>query len=299
MVFLFLHSAQYPEGTIISIIAEWLMLATFMGYIYTMKSELDATVVVIGIQKQLLRADDSQNSNAPPQFFSSAISGKDPDAPNVPKKLNGSVGQGGLEAACPSSHASTDNPALSRETGSNGRPGSSLPSALQLKPIPGKGPMVLLQKPSEHGGSKPLGLSSPSRCFRADPAQAIGAATLSGGRVIGGSRQSSLTPRSNSAIAKVGPSVLPKATGARRAVIPSTPSRDPSSGVVKKDRSPSAEASTSRKKGLSQQSGYQERPARPSSGRSMNYGEVSSRTSSGRHASGPPTPQGRPAVALN
>lgn len=274
------------------------MLATFMGYIYTMKSELDATVVVIGIQKQLLRADDSQNSTAPPQFFSSAISGKDPDAPNLPKKPNGSVGQGGLEAMCPSSHASTDNPALSRETGSNGRPGSSLPSALQLKPIPGKEPMVLFQKPSEHGGSKPPGLSSPSRCFRADPAQAIGAATLSGGREIGGSRPPSLAPRSNSAIAKVGTSGFPKATGAHRAVIPSTPSRDPSSGGVKKDRSPSAVASTSRKKGLGQQSGYQERPARPSSGRSMNYGEVSSRTSS-RHASGPPTPQGRPAVALN
>lgn len=178
------------------------MLATFMGYIYTMKSELDATVVVIGIQKQLLRADDSQNSTAPPQFFSSAISGKDPCAPNLPKKPNGSVGQGGLEAACPSSHPSTDNPALSRETGGNGRPGSSLPSALQLKPIPGKEPMVLFQKPSEHGGSKPPGLSSPSRCFRADPAQAIGAATLSGGREIGGSRPPSLAPRSNSAIAK-------------------------------------------------------------------------------------------------
>ncbi|KAL1443012.1 hypothetical protein MTO96_030476 [Rhipicephalus appendiculatus] len=36
---------QYPDGTIISIIAEWFMLATFMGYFYTMKSELDAMVV--------------------------------------------------------------------------------------------------------------------------------------------------------------------------------------------------------------------------------------------------------------
>ncbi|XP_065291970.1 uncharacterized protein [Dermacentor albipictus] len=235
---------EYPEGTIISIIAEWILLATFMGYIYTMKSELDAMVVVIGIQKQLVRSDDSEHGTAPSQFFSSATNAKDPDARNSPKKLNGSAGQGRLEAACPSSYASTDHPALSRETGGNRIPGSSLPPPLQPKPIPGKGPTVQLQKSSGHGGHRPLGLSSPSRRLRPRPAQAIGAASPSGEREIGGSRQSRLALSSNSAVANVGTSGFPKAIGAHRAVIPSVPSRDPSSGGIKKGRSPTVKGLT-------------------------------------------------------
>ncbi|CAN8026909.1 unnamed protein product, partial [Ixodes persulcatus] len=47
------HPRQYPEGTLVSILGEWATVGTFMLYLYTMKSELDMTVIVLGLRRRL------------------------------------------------------------------------------------------------------------------------------------------------------------------------------------------------------------------------------------------------------
>lgn len=39
----------YPEGTLISIVSEWVMLLTVLSYFYTMKDEMDQSIITIGL----------------------------------------------------------------------------------------------------------------------------------------------------------------------------------------------------------------------------------------------------------
>lgn len=262
------------------------MLATFMGYFYTMKSELDATVVVIGIQKRrsLSGSDHSQNDISRPQFLSSAPIGKAPDARNSTQKPNGTAEQGLSKVAY------TDQQAHNAQTSCNGRPFSSLPTALHSKPVQEKVPTVLPQNSIER--SRSSGRSSPSRAFGDDSARAIGAITPPGQRRIGRSRHSSLASSLATATTKV--SALRSLAGSQQAVAAGVSSRDPTSSVVVTEgKSPSEEASTLRKKASGKRSSNQERTATPSLGRSKSRGEASSRSSS-RHATRSPSPRSRP-----
>lgn len=101
---------EYPDGTMISIVAEWLMLASFMGYVYTMKSELDAMVVVIGIQKRrsMLAAEESElvSQLSPPSSANvpghRSILRQPSTVPSQPLSTNGAIaGEGGTGSLSP------------------------------------------------------------------------------------------------------------------------------------------------------------------------------------------------------
>lgn len=260
------------------------MLATFMGYFYTMKSELDAMVVVIGIQKRrsLLGTDDSERGTAaPPQFLSSASIRKDPGARNPPQDLDATAGQGLHKAE--TLHASTHS--------SNGRSLSSLPLAVHSVPRPVANPTVQLQNPLER--SRSTGHPSLSRVSRKDLERAAGVITALGGKEIGGSRQPSLPSSHITAFTNTDASGHPTSNGRHQAVVPADPSI---SGVQMAKSAPSGETSAHREEVSGKQSKNEERSATPSSRRSKSRGEVSLRSSS-RHARGPPLPRGRPIAA--
>ncbi|KAH6936485.1 hypothetical protein HPB50_018226 [Hyalomma asiaticum] len=260
------------------------MLATFMGYFYTMKSELDAMVVVIGIQKRrsLLGTDDSERgTTAPPQLLSSASVRKDPGARNRPQDLDGTEGQGLLRAA--TLNASTHS--------SNGRSLSSLPLAVHSVSRPVENRTVQLQNPLER--SRPTGHPSPSRVSRNDLERAAGVITALGGKEIGESRQSSLISSRITAFTNTDASGYPTYNGRHHAVVPADPSI---SGVQMAKSPPSGESSAHREGVSGKQSKNEERSATPSSRRPKNRGEVSSRSSS-CHTRGPPLPRGRPIAA--
>ncbi|EEC06706.1 hypothetical protein IscW_ISCW018225 [Ixodes scapularis] len=61
----------YPEGTLVSILGEWATAGTFILYLYTMKSELDMTVIVLGLRRRLNTITGisvvAEGSNSTPQ----------------------------------------------------------------------------------------------------------------------------------------------------------------------------------------------------------------------------------------
>ncbi|KAH8025280.1 hypothetical protein HPB51_005751 [Rhipicephalus microplus] len=186
------------------------MLATFMGYFYTMKSELDAMVVVIGIQKRrsLLGGDESPHDTAPPQFPSSASTDKVRDARNLTQKPNGAADQGLLKFT--SSVASADHQDCSVMPSCNRRHLSSLPSVIHSKHVPEEASMVPAQSTVER--SRSTGHSGLSGAFQCDLARAVDAIPPPGQRRIEGSRQSSLESGLTTTSTKVSASRLPKST---------------------------------------------------------------------------------------
>lgn len=136
---------EYPQGTIISIVAEWFMLVSFMGYVYTMKSELDAMVVVIGIQKprSLLNEADSPtsvtvasklsepNTAGKHRVIRQLPSSSNGPLPQAPRPNGASVGQG---RPTESVNQPLANPTASNGNG-KGMAGveSSVPSQLKIE----------------------------------------------------------------------------------------------------------------------------------------------------------------------
>ncbi|XP_077520412.1 uncharacterized protein LOC144130356 [Amblyomma americanum] len=225
---------EYPEGTMISIIAEWFMLAAFMGYFYTMKSELDAMVVVIGIQKRrsTLAAEDSEVISQPPPLPSENVPGKriilqQPSAiHSQPHPTNGAVAvKGGTESLSPLANAPDPQPVFT--TGSS-----------RLLPE------LSTQKARDHGGGAgPSSVPASAKSSGLDPDLTLGTTTE---RKTAIKHSSSLATASTTTSGGTTAGLSRSKPGSLK--LPDVPSPAVSSGCLRRGGSPSG-ASTPLKRG--------------------------------------------------